>query len=156
MTDKPRNLDVELSLLDRLRARFWFARMAVALNVLVCIVAVSWFEETSLTAQAIESTGHRGWLLVLGTAFCCLVALADNFVNDLLPARFVLPCALRWRHLGFLGIALQLAAISVLVVWARGLTVIVLAYWLNAALAAVLTFFDAFARYPRSSKWPTC
>jgi hypothetical protein len=140
-------------LAERLRPRFWFARAVVALEILVLLVAVSWFERSSLTSQAIEASGPHGWLLIHGTAFCCLVALFDVVVNDLMPARYTLPSAMRWRHLGFMGIALQLSAIGLLVVFAKGFTVLVLAYWLNAVLASVLTFFDAFARYPRRRPW---
>lgn len=138
---------------EPVRPRYWFARMAVALEVLVVLVAVSWFEEASLTAQAIAATGRHGWWLVIGTAFCCLMALVDVVVNDLMPPRFTFRCAMTWRHLGFMGLALQLSAIGVLVVFAKGFTALVLAYWLNAVLAGVLTFFDAFARYPRSRPW---
>lgn len=143
----------ERALIERLRPRYWFARMVVALEVLILLVTVSWFEEASLTAQAISATGRYGWLLVLGTAACCLVALVDVAVNDLMPPRFTFPFALAWRHLGFMGMALQLSAIGLLVVFARGFSVLILAYWLNAALAGALTFFDAFARYPRSHAW---
>jgi hypothetical protein len=145
----------ERLLLQRLRPRFWLSRAVVALEVLILLVAVSWFEEASLTAQAIAATGRHGWLLVLGTAFCCLVALADVAVNDLMPPRFTLPSAMAWRHLGFMGMALQLSALGLLVVFAKGFTVLILAYWLNAVLAGALTFFDAFARYPRSRPWDT-
>jgi hypothetical protein len=143
----------ERVLLERLKPRFWFARLAVSLEVLIVLVMVSWFEDTSLTAQAIEATGEHGWLLILGTACCCLIALVDVVVNDLMPARFDLPTARHWRHLGFMGMALQLAAVGVLVIFVKGFTVLVLAYWLNAGLAALLTFCDAFARYPRSRTW---
>lgn len=138
---------------DCRRPRYWLSRAFVALNVLVTLAAVSWFEETSLTAQSIEATGRYGWLLILGTALCCLVALSDVVVNDLMPARFAMPTALHWRHMGFMGIALQLAAVGVLVVFVKGFTVLVLAYWLNAVFAGALAFFDAFARYPRSPQW---
>lgn len=145
----------ERALLERLRPRFWLARAIVALEVLVCLVAVSWFEDASLTAQAIEAAGRHGWWLILGSAFCCLVALFDVAVNDLMPPRFTLPSAWRWRHWGFQGLALQLCALGFLIVFAKGFTTLVLAYWLNASLAGVLTFVDAFARYPRRTEWPT-
>lgn len=140
----------EQVLIAKLRPRYWLSRFIVALEVLVMIVSVSWFEEASLTAKAISAAGGFGWVLVAGTAACCLIGLVDVLVNDLMPHRFTLPSAIKWRHLGFMGMSLQLAALGLLIVFSQGFTTLVLAYWLNAALACALTFLDAFARYPRS------
>jgi hypothetical protein len=140
----------ERHLLAKLKApRYWFARATVAIEVLVCLVLVTFVEDRSMTAQAIHATGDGGWVLMAGVAFCCCVCLLDVLVNDLLPDRFSLPTALTWRHLGLMGIALQLAALGVLVVFAKGYTVLLLAYWVNAALAGALAYLDAFARLRR-------
>ena len=40
----------EQVLMERLKPRYWFARMAVALNVLVCLVGVSWFDASEYCA----------------------------------------------------------------------------------------------------------
>lgn len=138
----------ERHLLAQLRPRFWFSRMVVALQVLV-LCAITWFEDASLTAQAIEATGRGGWALVLVGAGFCLVALLDVAINDLAPQRFALPTAWAWRHVGFGAIGLQQLALAVLVAFTQGYTALLLTYWLNAALAGALVFFDAFARYPR-------
>lgn len=127
--------------------RYWLARLIVALEVLVTVVIVSWFEEASLTAQAIERTGEFGWVVVVLLAGACMVAIADGLFNDILHRRcrwFV--SAKNGRHLGFLAIAILLGVLGVLVAFTSGFTPLLLVYWINAALAAVAAFLDAFAR----------
>lgn len=126
--------------------RYWLARLSIALNVLVTVVLVSWFEDTSLTASAIRSAGGFGWVLVLALGAVCGGALIDAAWNDMLPVRFVLRTTIKWRHLGFMAMALLLSAIGFLVAFTQGFTFLLLVYWLNAALAAGVTFLDVFAR----------
>lgn len=129
--------------------RFWLTRLTIALEVLVGIVLVSWFEDGSLTARAIERTGWAGWMLVLLLGGACLICIADVIVNDLMPDRFTLRGVKHWRHMGLLAIAMLLAMLAVLVSFTFGYTTLLLFYWLNAALAASTAFFDAFARMRR-------
>lgn len=142
----------EQLLLFRLEPRYWMARAIVALEVLILIVVVSLFEPASLTAKAIAKTGDFGWVLVFGLAACCLVALADVLINDLMPGNWRLPFAFQWRHMAFMLIAMQLAVIGFMVVFSLGFTILLFAYWLNASLACLLAFLDAFARFPRLQK----
>jgi hypothetical protein len=127
--------------------RFWMTRLVVPLEVLVAVVIVSWFEPASLTAHAINATGVFGWGLVLLLAASCLAAMVDVAWNDLMPARFVLPTALKNRHLGFMGMAMTLAMIGFIVAYVHGWTPLLLVYWLNAVLAAAVCFMDLFARF---------
>lgn len=131
----------------RAKPRFWFSRLIIALEVLVLIAGVSWFEPASLTSKAIEQSGHFGWVLILGLFVMCGMAIVDVIVNDLMPARFVWACGLGWRHLSFMGIALILAFLGMLVAFTLGYTPLLLAYWLNAVLAALVTILDVFARF---------
>ena len=128
------------------KTRYWLSRLIVSLEVLFIVVGVSWFEPLSLTARALNATGPLGWVLLGVLGVCCLMTIADVIVNDLMPLRFVLRCVMRWRHLGFMGIALMLGMISVLIVVAQGFTVLLFAYWINAIFAAGLTFLDIFTR----------
>jgi hypothetical protein len=129
--------------------RYWLSRLIIALEVLVLIVVVSWFEESSLTARAIQATGHFGWALIAALFVCCSVAVADVVVNDLMPERFHLPTALNLRNIGFMGMALLLAMIGVLVGFSHGYTPLLYAYWLNALFATAVSFFDIFSRFRR-------
>ena len=128
------------------KQKFWLSRLIISLEVLVLVVVISWWEPQSLTGRAIAASGHHAWLLLAALGGCCLVAIADVVVNDMMPARFSLKTALRWRHLGFMGMALLLGVISVVVVVAQGFTTVMFAYWLNAVLAVGVTFLDAFHR----------
>jgi hypothetical protein len=127
--------------------RFWLTRIVVPLEVLVGTVLVSALEPSSLTAQAIETTGRQGWFLIALLGAACLVAMCDAFVNDILPHGFELPTALRFRHIGFMGMSGALSVLAFLIAYAHGYTPLLLFYWLNAILSAALAFTDMFARY---------
>ena len=90
------------------QARFWLSRLIVSLEVLVLIVAVSWWEPNSLTSKALIASGSYSWLLLAALGGCCFMVIADVIVNDLMPPRFEFHSALRWRHLGLMGTALLL------------------------------------------------
>jgi hypothetical protein len=130
-----------------MRPRYWLSRLVIALEVFIAVVIVSWFEDASLTSKAIEETGRFGWTLIAALFVCCAIALADVLVNDVMPKRYVLPTAIHFRNLGFMGMAILLGMLGVLVVYSHGYTPLVFVYWLNASLAAGVSFFDLFARY---------
>lgn len=131
--------------------RYWVGRLILLLEVLVSLLAVCWFEDRSLAAQAIRVNGEAGSLLVLIAAAGCFVGIADVIVNDLMPARYEMPTAKEWRHYGFGGIGLSLTAIGMVVVYTHGFSVLALSYWLNAGFAGALMFFDVFARLQQGS-----
>ena len=128
------------------RPLYWLSRLIVPLEVLFIVVGVSWFEPLSLTARALNASGPLAWALLVVLGAFCAAAILDVVINDLMPPRFALRYAMRWRHLSFMGISLILGMISVLIVVAQGFTVLLFAYWLNAIFAAGLTFLDAFTR----------
>lgn len=134
------------------RSNHWLARSIVALEVLFALLAVAWFEPRSMTHESIVATGPAGWVLVLGAAFCCLVALADVLVNDLMPARFELRLTRAYRHAGFMGLAIQLSILGVLVATTFGFSTLLLVYWLNAAFAASVAFFDIFDQHRKGPR----
>lgn len=127
-------------------SRYWMARLVLVLEVLTVVVLVSWWEDKSLTAQAIERTGDAGWLVVVALAGACLVSLADSFFNDFLHRSPSFLAAKHLRHLGFMAISLLLAVLGVLVAATSGFTPLLFVYWLNAGLAACIALLDAFAR----------
>lgn len=137
--------------LNRLRQMpaYWLSRAIVALEILVSIVGVSWFEAHALTARAINQSGKPGWALVGVLFMFCLIALCDVVINDLLPDSFSFRYGLEHRHIGFLGMALTLALIATLVTYQSGFTFLLLVYWLNAALAALIAYMDIFTRLRR-------
>lgn len=83
--------------------RFHFiARVAVLLHPLA-VAAFAWLAPDSLTARMLLGVGDflpRVMLLAM-TVVACLGVL-DAVINDLLPARWTLPCVQRNRHLGYL------------------------------------------------------
>jgi hypothetical protein len=113
--------------------RYWLSRLVIALEVLVAVVIVSWFEDASLTARSDRrngplrlDAGRRAVRVLRDRAGRCSV------VNDVMPKRFVLPTALHLRTLGFMGMAILLGMLGVLVVSTHGYTPLMFVYWLNA------------------------
>lgn len=127
--------------------RYWMSRLILCWEVFVVVVLSSWGDDASRTAKAIDATGAYGWTLIIALFFVCLIGIADVIVNDVLPPRFSFVSAMHWRHLNLMAMALILAALGVLVVYAIGFTTLLFVYWLNASLAAWLTFLDIFDRH---------
>lgn len=100
-----------------------------------------------MLAQAIEGGGPIGQWVMAAALACCLVAIADVIVNDLMPDRFCFRIARAYRHLGFMGISLALGAMGVLIVFEFGYSPSLFLFWLNSAIAVLVAFLDVFARH---------
>ena len=78
--------------------------------------------------------------------------MVDTVINDLLPARYVLECALRYRHTIYLFISLGCLSMIFVIVKTHG-TVETLAYYGLVAMAAftvaVMDIRDRMKGYPR-------
>ncbi len=138
----------ERVLIAKLRPRFWLSRLIVAVQVFVQFVLVAALEPDSLAGRSIVATD--GLPLVLALGACCLLCIFDVIVNDILPDGFVLPTAIEWRHAALMGMALFLAMMGIFVSSGRdSFTMLLVAYWLNAALCAALAYIDTFTRLGR-------
>lgn len=130
----------------RVLPRYWFARLYVALSVLVNVV-VTLLEPSALTARAINASGSLGWLAVWTLGAVGVVALLDVIVNDLAPDRWRLPSAHRWRHFVYMAIALGEVSITYVIAAKLGFTPLLFVYWLDAAADVAIAYFDLFARH---------
>lgn len=123
---------------------YWLSRFIVACwagsNALVGMS-----RPDSLTAQALQDSGPMGAVALALLGIMCSIAIIDCFVNDLLPDRFTL-CTISHRHLGFMAIAIVLVLIAGVIAKHDGVSMLLLAYLMPAALAVLVTFLDLFAR----------
>jgi len=129
--------------------RYWISRLYLALSTLATI-GVIWLESDSLMHRLITQSGPAGWYLVGILAFVAIVALADSIVNDLLPDRYRLKAAKRYRHLVYVAIAMGLASMSyVFLAVGGGWRPVVLPFWVDTMFAAMVAFLDLFQRHRR-------
>lgn len=130
--------------------RYWMTRLYVALSAFATIVVI-WWEPAALTHRLITQSGLPGWYLVGALAALALFGVIDVVVNDMLPDRFRIRCAKRYRHLIYIALATGLACMSYVFVagdggWFRPL---VLPFWVDASFAALVAFLDLFQRHRR-------
>ena len=117
--NRPRLLD--MSLICRL-SLMWQAAITTLLSHL---------SPTSMTAELIARAGPVGQVAAFGFSMFVVVAVLDLIVNDLLPDRFTLAWAQRYRWLGVSGIGivyLFLASSALVGHVADGEWVLILAY----------------------------
>jgi hypothetical protein len=111
-------------------------------------VACSMFVTASIAAGEPESmlwkalsTGHPAGVVLLGVAFVAsFVAMLDTIINDVLPSKYVLYGTKRWRHLGFMFLAILSSAEAFFILKNFGPSTILLRYMLDAIAATCVTF----------------
>lgn len=131
--------------------RKWMARLLVAVNALVACALLLLAPDSSL-AKAIRATGVFGDIALVALIFVGALALVDTVINDLLPARYVLECALRYRHTVYLLISLWCLSMIFVIVKTQGTTETLAYYGLVAMAAftvAVMDIRDRVKGYPR-------
>lgn len=128
--------------------RYWITRLYVALSILTNILA-SWYEPQALTHKLIDASGEQGWVMVGILGSICIVAIADVVVNDLLPDKFRLASAKRYRHLIYIALAMGIFCMAYVFVAGDGSTFrpLVLPFLLNGAVSAAVAFLDLFQRH---------
>lgn len=78
------------------------ARLAVLLHPLA-VAGFAWLAPHSITARMVLGVGDIVSLVVLvAMTIVSGIGVVDIVVNDLLPARWSIPCVQRNRHLGYL------------------------------------------------------
>jgi hypothetical protein len=132
--------------------RTWLARMVIA-TWAGNIAIFTFLAPESLSAQAVHKVGPMGFLLLATLAFVSMMAIADNAVNDFLPERFQL-FTKRYRHVGFMSMAIALVMLGGLVAIRTGATVVLMSYLLPAAFAVIVAWTDLFARRKEAMQWP--
>ncbi|WP_295855907.1 hypothetical protein [uncultured Xylophilus sp.] len=129
-----------------MQPRYWHTRLLLALSVLVSIY-ICWREPDSLGHRIIVRSGSEGWICVAALAAVALAALADIFVNDILPARVTLCAVMSRRHLVYMAMAVGLMSLCYVVADEEGWTELLLHYGLLAAFSAHIAFTDLFHRH---------
>lgn len=128
--------------------RFHFiARCALLLHG-VAVSAFAWLAPTSMTGRMLGvDAGFTPRVILLAMTVVTLLGVADAIINDLLPARWSLPCVQRNRHLGYIS----LGAIFVMQVFASSSDLppgggVLVAYHLGAGVLCALFAIAATLR----------
>lgn len=115
--------------------------------------AICSLEPDGLPYQIIASTGQAGWVALSFMSAVALWALADVFVNDVMPANFYLHAAMRQRHLTYMGLALGLMSLAYVFTARNGWSAISLRPIFDATFAAGVAFQDLFQRRRRGGPY---
>lgn len=126
-------------------SRKWLARTIVALDLLVSC-AIVFTEPASLLHSIVTKAGPTGKFALAALALVALAALIDVLVNDMLPQKYVLQCAIRHRHLIYMLISLGCLSMVFVIIKVYGPTVILLHYLLVAGAATIIALFDVVDR----------
>ena len=134
-------------MLKREFPNYWLSRLIISCWVGSNVV-VGIFRPDSLTAEALVASGPLGMPALYLLGLMVAIAIADGFVNDMLPERFTL-LTIRYRHLVFMGMAVVMVMIAGVIGRTEGASMFLIAYLLPAAFATAVTFLDLFWRHRR-------
>ena len=125
---------------------YWAFRMALLADALAeCVIAL--FRPSSPNYWVIRHGGPSGVMLMSAALACTVALLLDLLVNDLLPPRFKLRCALRWRHALLLAMAFaQLAMCAAFLTYSPSEWAYLARFFPPAAFFALAAYLDTFAR----------
>lgn len=124
----------------------WLARLLVAGNaILACLLILQ--EPSSLLHQTIERAGLTGQIAVSALVGIGLLAVVDVLINDLLPARYELQCALKYRHTVYMLIALGCLSLIFVIVKSHGPSSSLIHYGMVALASMILAVYDLRDRY---------
>jgi len=125
---------------------YWAFRMALLAAALAeCVIAL--FRPSSPNYWVIRHSGNSGVMLMSAALACTVALLLDLLVNDLLPPRFKLRCALRWRHALLLAMAFaQLAMCAAFLTYSPSEWAYLARFFPPAAFFALAAYLDTFAR----------
>lgn len=125
---------------------YWAFRMSLLSDALAeCVIAL--FRPSSPNYWVIRHGGNSGVMLMSAALACTVALLLDLLVNDLLPPRFKLRCALRWRHALLLAMAFaQLAMCAAFLTYSPSEWAYLARFFPPAAFFALAAYLDTFAR----------
>lgn len=105
-------------------------------------------DHKSLLHDVMEWAGALGYAVTLVMAIVAVFAIADAVINDLLPKRFSLPCALYQRYLLLMLLAFGYA---IHLTWAvrspLGAESLALLYMPSIVAFVVVAFLDVYLRF---------
>lgn len=129
-----------------MKPRYWLIRSYIAANVFVtCSIAL--FEPNSVIYRVVQESGFTGSMSV-GVLMClAFVALCDVLINDLMPARYRFEWSFDYRHLLYMWLAMGLVSVSAVIIKSIGPSPLLLRFWLDALLAALVAFLDTYSRH---------
>ena len=124
----------------------WAFRMSLLSEALAeCVMAL--FRPSSPNYWVIRHVGNSGVMLMSAALACTVALLLDLLVNDLLPPRFKLRCALRWRHALLLAMAFApLAMCAAFLTYSPSEWAYLARFFPPAAFFALAAYLDTFAR----------
>jgi hypothetical protein len=100
-------------------SRKWLARLFVG-TTLLGSTFVMFAEPESLMHRTIDRAGLLGQIATGSLVFVTVLALLDVLINDLLPKRYVLQCAIRYRHTIYMLMSLGCLSMIFVIVRAHG------------------------------------
>lgn len=112
------------------------------------LVVVTWLAPESLSARALAHSGPVGQGVMALLLVLSVFAILDGLVNDLLPERYHL-LTIRYRHMGFMAIAIILVALAFAIVSTGHHLPAVLSYLLAAGFSVWVAVLDMTARHHR-------
>lgn len=119
----------------------WLARLLVASNaILACLLILQ--EPSSVLHLAVERAGPTGHFAVVALAALGGLAVFDVIVNDLLPSKYTLHCALKYRHTIYMLISLGCLSLIFVLVKSEGPSTALIHYGMVAFTATALAIFD--------------
>jgi hypothetical protein len=124
----------------------WLARLLVAGNaILACLLILQ--EPSSLLNQTVDRAGLPGHISVSALVVLGFLAVVDVVINDLLPPKYELRCALQYRHTVYMLIALGCLSLIFVIVKSHGPSSSMVHYGMVAVAAMVLAVYDLRDRY---------
>lgn len=130
---------------------YWMARLIACMYVLITYV-IAFFDPATRVSELVTASGHAGWWVMGAVAALAGCGLLDVLINDFLPPALQLQSVYTRRHLLFLGIALGSTAISGVIATSEGWSLVLIKFWLDAAICSALAFLEMFPRHRNARK----
>jgi hypothetical protein len=100
-------------------SRKWLARLFVGMTLLGSTL-VMFSEPESLLHRTVDRAGVLGQIATGSLVFVTVLALIDVLINDLLPKKYVLKCAIRYRHTIYMLMSLGCLSMIFVIVRSHG------------------------------------
>jgi len=132
-------------------SRKWLARLFVGMTLLVSTLVV-FSEPDSLLHRTIDRAGVLGQVATGSLIFVTVLSLLDVLINDLLPPKYVLRCAIRYRHTIYMLMSLGCLSMIFVIVRSHGPYSGLLHFALVAWAALLIAVLDVRERMQEGNK----